>query len=90
MVHVIKSSRFSLSFSAWERAQVQGCVQTHKLANRATKQVQLTVSVSFLLVESACFRIGNSCRMVSCRREQITSSYINITSFQTAYYYMMY
>ena len=30
-------------------------------------QVRLTVRVSFLLFESACFRMGNSCRMISCR-----------------------
>ena len=33
-----------------------------------SSQVKLTVRVSFLLFESACFRMGNSCRMVSCGR----------------------
>ena len=33
-----------------------------------SSQVRLTVRVNFLLFESACFRMGNSCRMVSCGR----------------------
>ena len=49
--------------------------------NSHTTQVWLTVRVSFLLFESACFRIGNSCRMVSYRMQCRHYNDITMTSW---------